>query len=680
VNQIGGQSGASAAEFPASVACSEGTVTPTPLASSAPLSLDLRGGDVCAWEKFITGTCPGVDECASITIVVNGEPIIAHREGASFGATLRLNPGPNNVQAVGMLGSENWISDEVVHTVRLVPAPVAMIEVSATADQFVLDGSGSLASEFDGVTISSHTWLLRRTPRRSPTLETSRSFTPDQEWRSTGSSLALPENLQDGDYVATLTVTDDLGRKDSASLRVAVEDGIARVVNPAAEPAAWTLGATIYGLVVRNLGPGGFQRAIEKLDDLADLGVSAIWLAPINPTIEGGFGYEVTDYFDVRPAYGTLTDFRRFVDEAHARGPRVLMDFVPNHTSIDHPYCQDAQAHGSASNYHDFYERDPAGGFASYFDWEHLPNLNFESPEVRRFVTEAFMFWVKELDVDGFRVDVAWGVKQRRPQFWREFIAEFKRVKPDGLLIAEASGRDPWYVENGFDAAYDWTDKLGEWAWSEAFQGDESLPAAMLRALSNAEGPAYHPASVILRFLNNNDTGPRFITTHGVDLYRVASAMHLTLPGLPCIYTGDEVGAEFEPYATPGPIDWTDRHDLYAHFRKLIRLRKSLEPLRSLNWEPVEAEPAGSLLAYRRIADGSAESLLVLLNFSADPHVVRLARVPLGPTFQHTSTLHDVYLEASIPVGENPRLEFPIEPWGIRLLVAEEAIGGERDE
>jgi glycosidase len=680
VNQIGGQSGASAAEFPASVACSEGTVTPTPLASSAPLSLDLRGGDDWAWEKSIGGTCPSVDEGASIAIVVNGEPIVAHRDGARFGAAVRLRPGPNAVQAVGALGSENWISDEVVHTVRLLPAPVAMIDVSATADGFVLDGSSSLPSEFDDAPISSHAWLLRRTPRRSPTLEHSESFAPGWEWRATGSSLVLPSPMDDGDYVVTLTVTDDLGRTDSASVMVAVDDEIARVVNPATERAAWTRGATIYGLVVRNLGAGGFQRAIENLDELVDLGVSAIWLAPINPTIEGGFGYEVTDYFDVRQAYGTLTDFRRFVDEAHALGLRVLMDFVPNHTSIEHPYCQDARAHGTASNYHDFYERDPAGGFASYFDWDHLPNLNFENPEARRFVTEAFMFWVKELDVDGFRIDVAWGVKQRRPEFWHEVIAEFKRVKPDGLLIAEASARDPWYVENGFDAAYDWTDKLGEWAWTGAFQGNESLPAAMLRALTNAEGPAYHSASMILRFLNNNDTGPRFITTHGVDLYRVASAMLLTLPGLPCIYTGDEVGAEFEPYATPGPIDWTDRHDLRAHFRKLIRLRKSLEPLRSLNWEPVEVEPAGSLLAYRRIADGSAESLLVLLNFSPDPVVVRLARAPLGPTFLHASTLHDVYHETSVPVAEGPRLQFPIEPWAIRLLVAEDVVRGERDE
>jgi glycosidase len=647
----------------------------SPVDPPAFLALDRRGGDVWAWEKSITGTCTGLDEHASIAIVVNGKPFPARRDGSSFEALVRLRPGRNSVQAVCTLENRTWASDEVVHTVRLSPAPVAMIDDSATAAGFALDGSGSLPGAFDGAPITTYVWSLRRSPG---TLH-SRLIECGPIENASRPSLVLPVPPEDGEYVATLTVTDDRGRQDSASVMLAVERGSPRIMDPATERAAWTEGATIYGLVLRNIGEGNFQSAIDRLDDLVDLGVSALWLAPINPTVEGGFGYEVTDYVDVRPAYGTLADFRRFVDEAHARNLRVLIDVVPNHTSIEHPYCQDARAHGVASSYHDYYDRDAAGGLTSYFDWDHLPNLNFENPDVRRFVTEALMFWVKEMDVDGFRIDVAWGVQQRRPDFWREFCAGLKRVKPDGLLIAEASARDSYFIENGFDAAYDWTDQLGKWAWSEAFAGEAPVPATIVKALTNAGGPGYHPASVVLRFLNNNDTGPRFITTHGVDCYRVASAMLLTLPGLPCVYTGDEVGAEFEPYAPPRPIDWTDTHGLRAHFRKLIHLRKTLSPLRSLAWEPVAAEPAGSLLAYRRSGSGSPESLLVLLNFSPDPLDARMDSTSLGPAFQEAPTLYDLYNETSVGIARDSHLQVPVAPWGIRLLVPETAMDGRRD-
>ena len=141
--------------------------------------------------------------------------------------------------------------------------------------------------------------------------------------------------------------------------------------------------------------------------------------------------------------------------EAHDRDIRVLMDFVPNHTSAAHRYFKDASHLGRESRYWDFYDRDADGTVTNYFDWTHLPNLNFDNPEVRRMITEAFAYWVGELDVDGFRVDVAWGVKERAPGFWPELRAQLDAIKPGVLLIAEASARDPYYYSHGFEAAYD---------------------------------------------------------------------------------------------------------------------------------------------------------------------------------------------------------------------------------
>lgn len=636
------------------------------------ITLDRLGGDVWGWSTSITGTCHGVDPEASIEIVVNGDSVPVVRNGDTFGATVRLWPGENTVQAVATVEHGAILSDSVIYTVRLSPRPTARITVSIGDNGISLDGTDSEPSDYDASPIRRNSWFLR--PGTSPlpvapgTLEgaPAASSTHIGEGQDT---LALPLPETDGEYLVSLTVSDDWARDDTATAMFVVEQGKARRVDPVREEAAWTEGATLYGVVVRNVGDGKFQNVIDRLDDLADLGVAALWLAPITDTIPGCFGYEVTDYFDVRPDYGTLADFKRLVDEAHARNIRVLLDVVPNHTSIEHPYYRNAARDGTASPYYGFYDRDERGTCRHYFDWAHLPNLNFDNPEVRRFMTEALMFWVREMGVDGFRVDVAWGIRQRRPDYWLELSAEFNRVKPDGLLIAEASARDPFFVNNGFDAAYDWTDDLGVWAWADVFAGDAPIPEGMRRALANSDGDGYDPNSFILRFLNNNDTGPRFITTHGVDLYRVASAMLLTLPGLPCIYTGDEVGTEFEPYATIGEIDWADRHDLRSHFRKLIHLRSELPGLRSREWAALKVEPASQLFGYLRFAADGASPVLILLNFGPDAVEASVGPGDAGATFDGAIAWTDLYTETAVVVEEGTRLTIPMPAWGIRLLV-----------
>jgi cyclomaltodextrinase len=131
------------------------------------------------------------------------------------------------------------------------------------------------------------------------------------------------------------------------------------------------------------------------------------------------------------------------------------------------------------------------------------------------------------------------------------------------------------------------------------------------------DGRGYHEDALVIRFLNNNDTGARFLTSYGIDFYRVALAMLLTLPGLPCIYTGDEVGAEYQPYEQDGigPIDWTDRHGFRSYTKKLIAMRRESPALYSREWQPLSVDPAAPFFAYLRAAEGT-EPALVILNFS----------------------------------------------------------------
>jgi glycosidase len=116
-------------------------------------------------------------------------------------------------------------------------------------------------------------------------------------------------------------------------------------------------------------------------------------------------------------------------------------------------------------------------------------------------------------------------------------------------LLAEASALDPYYLEAEFDAAYDWTQELGRWAWTDAFAAGAAPAAALADSLRRS---ANHPR--VFRFLNNNDTRERFVIRHGVDRFKAATAFLLTLPGIPCLYMGDEAGAEFQPYGQREPV------------------------------------------------------------------------------------------------------------------------------
>ena len=672
------------------------------LVDSIAIALDLLGGDAWVWRKTLVGTCPDCPPQAAIALVVNGVPVPAEREGEAFHAVARFDPGENEVLAVATLPSGSVErSTPVTYTVRLDPRPTARLAAGVDGERVVFDGTGSEPGEYDGAAIRRWSLTLREDNPgplpRGPWSLGPRSPGVPFTWGplrlelveaapGVWSAIVPPD---DGEYYASLTVEDARGRVDTAAAYIVVENGHARAPDPVHENAAWIADAVIYGVAPRNFDPPGFNGVTARLDDLADLGITALWLAPITRTLPNLFGYEVTDYFDVRAEYGTKDDFRALVEAAHERGIRVLMDFVPNHTSVEHPYFQDALASGEASTYWDYYDRDPGGNPTHYFGWTHLPNLNFDNPEVQRFMMEAFAYWVREFGVDGFRVDAVWGIKERNPEWLTAYLEEMNRIKPDSLLIAEASARDEFYFEQGFDAAYDWTEELGQWAWGEALGGITPIGAAMIDVLTDG-GQGYHEDALVMRFLNNNDTGPRFVTTYGVDFYRVALAMLLTLPGLPCLYTGDEVGAEYQPYAQVGAIDWTDHHGLREDTKRLIALRHGTPALHSREWLPLAAEPAMSLFAYLRTgrAVGSRESeagrthlasgndpptsdlrpVVVLLNFSVTD-VEATAELPrANVTSFGDGELIDLWSGEAVPAPSGGRVTVTVPGWGFRFL------------
>jgi cyclomaltodextrinase / maltogenic alpha-amylase / neopullulanase len=426
----------------------------------------------------------------------------------------------------------------------------------------------------------------------------------------------------------------------------------------------WAAGTVVYGVVPSLFGKEPFKDVTARLPQLRELGVDTLWFSPINETVPGDFGYSVTSYFDLRSDYGTKEDFRELVRRAHELGMKVIMDFVPNHTAQEHPFFQDALKRGKASPYYGFYEWRAPGVPDYYFDWKHLPNLNYDNPVVDDMVLDALEFWVRDFDVDGYRVDVAWGVKQRDPKLWPQARTEIERVEPEVFLLAEASAKDPYFARHGFDAAYDWTTELGHWAWEKVWEEQAEIAPRLRNALADARKPG---PGMVFRFLNNNDTGERFITRHGPELTRVAAVLLLTLPGIPCVYTGDEVGAAYKPYEDPPPLSWNDPHGLQPHYAKLIALRHRLASLRSRRFELLDVRPS-TALAYLRTREDGREPVLVVLNFDARAAEVRL-ELPEKTARELGATLQDELSGDSLQATREAKaLTVQLPAWGARVL------------
>lgn len=626
--------------------------------SKVTLALKGRNADVWAWHERIEIECEGCSGCKDVHLRVNNAnvPLIASKEGAY--ADVALREGLNRIVAVcvNARGDER-LSNSLVYTVRLQDRPAARIGESRKGNRIVLDGSRSEPSKSSHAPIVKYSWSLPRDGDKEPR-------------RLSGKRIALDSPKRDGEYYTSLSVTDKSGKMDTSTTYFVVQGGVPRVPDFDTENPAWVERAIVYGVIPFLFGDKPLQSVTAKLEYLRQLGINAIWLSPINVSPPGDYGYAVTDYFDIRPDYGTKADFHELVRTAHAKGIRVLMDFASNDTSDQHPYFKDAQANGTASHYYNFYDRDKNGQPTHYFDWTNLPNLNYENPEVERFMIEAFSYWVREFDVDGFRVDAAWAVRERSPKFWPRWRRELKRIKPDLFLLAEGGARDPYYFSHGFDAAYDWTDNVGQWSWDGTFNHEATLGYALGIALTNGD-TGYDSDALVFRFLNNNDTGIRFVDAYSVDMTRVAAAMLLTLPGVPCIYTGDEVGAQYLPYETTSPIEWNDRHGLREYYRKLIKLRLETPSLHSRNWTLLRSHPGGQTLSYLRHTGEFGEPVLVVLNYGPRTSAEFTLPKSFG-AFPRGGVLMDKLAGERLKVPDSRNLKIPMNAWTARVLAPEE--------
>lgn len=412
----------------------------------------------------------------------------------------------------------------------------------------------------------------------------------------------------------------------------------------------WVYDAVIYEVNTRQYTPEGtFGAFSEHLPRLQELGVDILWFMPIQPIGEedrkGTLGsyYSIKDYTDVNSEFGTLADFKAVVKQAQELGMRVILDWVANHTSRDAVWVE---------SHPDWYVRDSLGNLNVMYDWTDIAQLNYAVPEMREAMIEAMVFWIRETGIDGFRCDVA---GELPVDFWVAAKDSLIKLDSDIFLLAEAE--KPELNESVFDAYYAWDfhHKMNSVA-----QGKE--PVDSLRASLQRMNNRFPSHAIPMYFTSNHDEN----SWHGTEFERMGEAIRsfavLTymLPGIPLIYSGQEVGLNRRlKFFEKDLIEWEDKGGFSAFYKELNSFKKQHKALLSQEHHGEMTEIANdrseSVWSFRRVNDEN--EVVCVFNFSENSVNVRFnGKVP-GEGF------------SSFPDGVEalPIEEMELAPWEYRI-------------
>jgi alpha-amylase len=338
-------------------------------------------------------------------------------------------------------------------------------------------------------------------------------------------------------------------------------------------PTNWWTDAVFYEIFVRSFydtdgnGTGDFNGITQKLDYLKDLGITAIWLMPIQPS-PSYHGYDVTNYYNVNPEYGSMDDFKNLLNETHKRDIHLIIDLVLNHTSDQHPWFKAAVTDRN-SPYRDWYiwsdtkpnyagpwgemvwHSSPTGYYYGLFV-DFMPDLNYSNPMVSDEAEKITAFWLNDVGVDGFRLDAAKhliedGMVQENTaathEWFKRYRPFYKGLNPDAMTIGEVAGADQIVM-----AGYTQGDQLD--LTFDFGQAAAILQAAKTGNALNITGPMKLTYKLVpnlqyATFLTNHDQNRVMSELDGnIDKAKIAASLLLTAPGVPFLYYGEEIGLE----------------------------------------------------------------------------------------------------------------------------------------
>ncbi|MFM8424406.1 MAG: alpha-amylase family glycosyl hydrolase [Chloroflexota bacterium] len=496
---------------------------------------------------------------------------------------------------------------------------------------------------------------------------------------------------------------------------------------PAAPPSKldWWRTAVFYEIFVRSFydtngdGIGDFNGITAKLDYLEALGVNAIWLMPIHPS-PSYHGYDVLDYYNVNPEYGTMDDFKNLINEAHKRDMHIIIDLVINHTSSQHPWFVDANSNPE-SEFRDFYlwANEPGVGswhqgqngyYYGYF-WEGMPDLNYNNPAVTDAMLKVTDYWLNDVGIDGFRIDAVKhlieedGKVENTPatHAWlKEFYKAYKAQNPQAYTVGEVFGAGSsvvkLYTNEEMDHIFNF--EMASGIMNSVSGGANSGITSAVK-FAQMDMPDYDYSV----FLTNHDQN-RVMSVFNGDLNKakLAAFLMLTSPGTPYIYYGEEIGMkgkkpdedirlpmqwsadEFAGFSSVQPwrapfVDYTqtnvvaqtrDSASLLEHYRTLIQIRKTHSTLQTADITLLDAGNSGIFVTLRANANGTYLVIANLTENQISDYTLDLNQAKLAESISSVNTVFGAE-QAQIPVrggdGFDPYKPFEnLHPYAMYII------------
>jgi glycosidase len=414
----------------------------------------------------------------------------------------------------------------------------------------------------------------------------------------------------------------------------------------------WAKNATIYQINTRQFTAEGTFRAAEaQLPRLKALNVDILWLMPIHPigvkNRKGTLGspYAVKDYLGVNPEFGTLADLKHFVTAAHALGFHVILDWVANHTAWDNTL---------ATEHPDWYQHNHQGHFrpTPWFDWDDIINLDYRSAGLRKYMTDALKYWVREADVDGYRCDVAGFVPV---DFWNNVRKELDAIKPV-FMLAEWETRDLHAEAFDMTYAWSWYDDMVNIAKGKADVG------ALFGYYAWDEG--FFPADIFrMTFVSNHDKN----SWDGTEFEQFGDALPATIAlsvvgnGMPLMYNGQEAGNPKRlKFFEKDPIVWRE-HPNGELYRRLFALKHANTALWNAHWGALMVQVPNDAGVFSFVRQNDRDKVFAVFNFTKDTKTVTFKDDLFPGAYTEYLSGEKVTLDA----GTKLRLG----PWGYRVYV-----------
>lgn len=329
---------------------------------------------------------------------------------------------------------------------------------------------------------------------------------------------------------------------------------------------------------------GNLRGIIEHLDYIKDLGIDVVYLTPIFKS-NSCHKYDTIDYYQVDPSFGTTEDLKELVQKSHERGMKVVLDAVYNHSGREFFAFQDILEKGEKSKYLDWYfidELPPRGewgeipNFKCFGYYGGMPKLNLKNPEVEKYITDVACYWIKECDIDGWRMDVGDEISHF---FWKNFRKAIKAVKKDMLIIGEI-----WHYAGDFLEGDEWDTVMNYPFYLNLIDllADEKINVSQfVQNLGYLKGRLNKKCYPLMwNLIDSHDTARFLHLCHdNKKKQHLAAAFQLLMPGMPMVYYGDE-------YAMPGANDpdcrrgmyWDEEYqdkEMYNWYKKLMQIRKA---------------------------------------------------------------------------------------------------------